>query len=242
LAVTNAVDRYGAPIPQFIRDIKGAVNARVAATNIVDAMRALHPDALREFFTIYWPFVDQFPRIIRQGVVRTIRRAQEDLDLVKAVSHVGRNVVRDESNHRSLWLISCWRIGLTETDLKYDSPAPPVARLIRLFGELEGSHLFFGFAAVEMVAETVSLELMKSEPFRRRLGGEGLRWFDVHLEHPGDLSHEELVLKLAAAFSTGPLTAARARRTIMQVTDLFVEAADLASHRAVTPDRADSPK
>jgi len=231
--VGTFTDRYSKPLPGWVSDIKEGVKFKVISSIASQACREGNIPALRQLLIVFWPFVDEFPKIIRRGCVKFIKHelitdpgnADDLLSLLVLADKTLTLIERDEADHRELWIKAAEAVGLTYQDLE-QYPIPLVKKLI---AEMEAwadpAAMFLRFAAVEIMAEVASWHFLESQQFRQAVGTKGSEWFLAHTEH-GDESHESLTYRLAFAFRESGITHEEASALIQPLIDLFVEAAE----------------
>lgn len=159
----------------------------------------------RALFGGFWHFVDTFPAIIRDTYENVPCAAANDKvrrflkRSAPVLSGSLKPMVDDERAHRALWIRASRRVGLSEIQLQQWRILPEIRSLteaIRTEGALARRLLYF--AAVEIVAESVSRYLSQQPPFVEAMGEDGMEWFNVHLVHPDDATtHEALAYNLA---------------------------------------------
>ena len=229
-------DRYSRPLPDWVCDIKEEVTSKVKSSIASQACREGNIPVLRQLLIVFWPFVDEFPKIVRRGCVKFIKHglitdpgnADDLLSLLVLADKTLTLIERDEADHRELWIKAAEAVGLTSQDLE-QYPIPLVKKLI---AEMEAwadpAAMFLRFAAVEIMAEVTSWHFLESQQFRQAVGTKGSEWFLAHTEH-GDESHESLTYRLAFAFRESGITHEEASALIQPLIDLFVEAAENAA-------------
>ena len=228
-------DRYSRPLPNWVSDIKEGVKHKVISSIAAQACREGNIPALRQLLIVFWPFVDEFPKIIRRGCVKFIKHelitdpgnAHDLLSLLVLADKTLTLIERDEADHRELWIKAAEAVGLTHRDLEQ----PPIPLVEQLITEMERwadpAAMFLRFAAVEIMAGVASWHFLESPQFRQAVGTKGSEWFLAHTEH-GDESHESLTYRLAIAFRESGITHEEASALIQPLIDLFVEAAESA--------------
>ena len=228
-------DRYSRPLPNWVSDIKEGVKHKVISSIAAQACREGNIPALRQLLIVFWPFVDEFPKIIRRGCVKFIKHelitdpgnAHDLLSLRVLADKTLTLIERDEADHRELWIKAAEAVGLTHRDLEQ----PPIPLVEQLITEMERwadpAAMFLRFAAVEIMAGVASWHFLESPQFRQAVGTKGSEWFLAHTEH-GDESHESLTYRLAIAFRESGITHEEASALIQPLIDLFVEAAESA--------------
>jgi hypothetical protein len=228
-------DRYSKPLPGWVSDIKEGVKSKVTSSIASQACREGNIPALRQLLIVFWPFVDEFPKIVRRGCVKFIKHqlitdpgnADDLLSLLVLADKTLTLIERDEEEHRALWIKSAEAVGLTYQDLE-QSPIPLVDKLItEMETWTDPAAMFLRFAAVEIMAAVSSGHFLESQQFRQAVGTKGSGWFLAHMED-GDESHESLTYRLAFAFRECGVTHEEASALIQPLIDLFVEAAESA--------------
>jgi hypothetical protein len=228
-------DRYSKPLPGWVSDIKAGAKYKITSSIASQACREGNIPAMRQLLIVFWPFVDEFPKIVRRGCVKFIKHelmsdpgnADDLLSLLVLADKTLTLIERDEADHRELWIQAAEAVGLTYQDL-VQSPIPLVNKLIT---EMETwtypAAMFLRFAAVEIMAAVSSEHFLESPQFRQAVGTKGSEWFLAHTEH-GDESHESLTYRLAFAFRESGITHEEASALIQPLIDLFLEAAESA--------------
>ena len=228
-------DRYSRPLPDWVHDIKEDVKDKVKGSIASKVCREGNIPALQQLLVTFWPFVDQFPKIVRRGCVKFIKHellthpgnADDLLSLLVLADKTLTLIERDEAEHRALWIKAAGAVGLTQQDLE----RPPIPLVKKLVAKMEAwtdpAAMFLRFAAVEVIAEVASGHFLESHEFRKAVGTKGLEWFLAHTKHE-DESHESLTYRLAITFRERGVTQEEAGALIQPLADLFVEAAESA--------------
>jgi hypothetical protein len=233
--VGKFTDRYSRPLPNWVYDIKEQMKHKVTSSSASQACCEGNIPAMRKLLIIFWPFVDEFPKIVRRGCVKFIKHklitdpgnADDLLSLLVLADKTLTLIERDEEEHRALWIKTAEAVGLAHQDLE-QYPVPHVKKLITDIGAwTDPAVMFLRFAAVEIMAGVASEHFLESEQFRQAVGNRGSEWFLVHTEH-GDESHESLTYRLAIAFREDGITHEEACAQIQPLIDLFVEVAESA--------------
>ena len=231
------IDRYARPLPGWVSDVKEEAKKKVIHSIAAEACYEGNVPALRQLLIVFWPFVDEFPKIVRRGCVKFIKHelitdpghANDLLSLLVLADKTLTLIEKDEEEHRVLWIKAAEAVGFTHQDLE-QPPTPLVERLTR---EVETwtdpTAMFLRFAAVEIMAEVASGHFLESHKFRKAVGTKGSEWFLAHTPHgDGDESHEALAYRLAMAFRDSAITHEEASALIQPLIDLFVETAESA--------------
>lgn len=219
-------------LPNWIVDIKEEAQQKIINASFASACRAGDLPKMQALIIGLWPFVNAFPKIIIRGALHVSQDHRlVNKELINTFLHRGRQVLtgisKDEENHRRLWLETGQALGL-----KYPSDFDrPSIREVEVWIEAVSSSndpfsLFLSFTAIEIIAETVSLDFLSSAIFKATLGKRGCDWFRVHAEHAPGMSHEEMELRLAFAFLEGEPDKAAVNDVLLGVVDLFVSAAN----------------
>lgn len=241
MATLTLQERFDRDLPLWILDIEKNVYVKVAEERLTDACRSGDLDAIRAFLICYWPFVEEFPKLIHRGCFRLARNVvkrrlgslSELADVAALLSRavvVLNDIEGDETSHRQLWLETAVSVGLDYKELK--RPALPEVKAIgALIGDYRNPfRMFLCFVAVEMIAEAVSKAFLDSSDFLLAVPEKGRQWFEVHITHePGEMTHEEWALRLAFAFyfpeTNEPYpTRSEVEYIIQETIDLFVVA------------------
>ena len=230
-------DRYSRPLPGWVYDIKERVKDKVINSIAAQACHEGNVPALRQLLIVFWPFVDEFPKIIRRGCVKFIKRklttdpgnADDLLSLLVLADKTLTLLEKDEEDHRELWVKAAEAVGLTYQDLEQ----PPIPLVEKLTTEMETwtdpATMFLKFAAVEIMAEVASRHFLESQQFRQAVGTKGCEWFLAHMPHGDEEeSHETVAYRLAIAFRDSAITCEVASALILPLIDLFVETAESA--------------
>src|SRR3989449_5750101 len=130
-------DRYSKPLPGWVSDIKEGVKFKVISSIASHACREGNIPVLRQLLIVFWPFVDEFPKIVRRGCVKFIKHglitdpgnADDLLSLLVLADKTLTLIERDEAEHRELWIKAAEAVGLTYQDLE-QPPTPLVKKLI----------------------------------------------------------------------------------------------------------------
>ncbi len=228
--MNELLDRFDQPLPSWIADIKKEAHRKIAGANFAAACRSGDVTAMRNLILGVWPFVDIFPKIIIRGS-RCLyqRKSFRDRELLNMLIHRGSRVLssiqQDEEDHRTLWLNAGSALK-ANYPIDFDrEPIPEVRDWIDAVSQTADPFtMFLRFAAIEIIAESVSVDFLSSVSFTTALGTRGCEWFRVHAVHDTDLRHEELELRLGFAFRGQP-TKKESNTVIQGVIDLFLMAA-----------------
>ena len=228
-------DRYSRPLPDWVYAIKAQVKHKVTSSSASHVCCEGHIPALRKLLIIFWPFVDEFPKIVRRGCVKFIKhelitdpgKAGDLLALLVLADKTLTLIEKEEEEHRALWIKAAEAVGLTHQDLEQ----PTIPSVKKLTTDVERwtdpTAMFLQFAAVEIIAEVASGHFLESQQFRQAVGTKGSEWFLAHTPQ-GEESHEALAYRLAMAFRNSAITHEEASARIQPLIDLFVETADSA--------------
>ena len=229
------IDRYARPLPGWVSDVKEEAKKKVIHSIAAEACYEGNVPALRQLLIVFWPFVDEFPKIVRRGCVKFIKHqlitdpghADDLLALLVLADKTLTLIEKDEEEHRVLWIKAAEAVGLTLQDL--EQPAiPPVKKLTtEVETWADPAAMFLQFAAVEILAEVASWHFLESQQFRKAVGTKGSEWFLAHTPQ-GEESHEALAYRLAMAFRDSAITHEEASALIQPLIDLFVETAESA--------------
>ncbi len=212
----SLTERFNKPLPEWLWGEKQKFFMLIWQSKLMQACKRGDLDAMKVLMIRYWPFVDDFPEIIRKHQLRIfirefLRHPVDSLFLLDTVTKVLEEIRGDEWYHRSLWLDTSNALGLDEKDLYrkekfYGAPEPEVYKIMQKVGEpvsilgnggYLSSTVLFRLAGVEIVAEGISVCLIREF---EKISNSAARWFDVHIHHKdGMMSHEELVYRVAFA-------------------------------------------
>ena len=241
--LSSLIDRFNALLPVWIPDIKRESHKKVMRSRLILDCREGNKEAMKTLMIRYWPFVDEFPEIIRRHQIRIsarefLRHPLNSLFFIDKVSRILGEIKSDEKDHRSLWLDTSLALELDEEDLYlgedfYGKESTEVRKIIEkvgesvsIFGNKTASFdAFLRLAAVEIVAESISHELIV---VFNDLGDKAITWFRAHIYHKeGVMSHEELVYRLAFSFNNEEPDKEKTNKVIQEVVDLFIAAGDI---------------
>ncbi len=222
---------FDQPLPSWIQDTKAEARERISTTAFAAACRRGNRAVMRGLVVGLWPFVHHFPKTIIRAIVRSRKRSlPQGRRLLNTMLWHGPDVLsgirKDEKNHRKLWLNTGEALGLKyPNDFKRPVLPETQAWIDALNGAADPFTVFVRFAAIEIVAEAVSVELLASKAFVSVLGERGCEWFRVHAEHDSGMTHEELELRLAFASLEESPREVLTNAVIQCVVDNFLEAA-----------------
>src|SRR5437870_12606855 len=104
-------ERFEQPLPSWIEEIKEEVDARISGANFIAACRTGDLTVLRNLVVGLWPFVDEFPRIVKRGCLRLCMSdlfyrfgPGKMLSLLLRSYKTLTEIEKDEEEHRKLWL------------------------------------------------------------------------------------------------------------------------------------------
>lgn len=234
--LVNFKQKFNTPSPVWFRGIKEEADKRITEAPFAVACRKGNRDVMKNLIINLWPFVDIFPGFVGKKYVYfftnpSMYLRHGPLNMISLGYHTVaflKSIARDEKDHRLLWLDSGTALGLRYPQ-DYTSITPQTqAWKNEVANKTEPSEMLFGYVAIEIIAESISKNLIGSEVFRSILGDKGLRWFVAHTVDHGDTSHENLELQLALAFHrrSDMTIHETATHTIMRVVDKFLAAAN----------------
>jgi pyrroloquinoline quinone (PQQ) biosynthesis protein C len=214
---------FSEPVPGWISDVKAEATITITSARFAAYCRNGNQAVMRGLIIGLWPFIDEFPISMIRGAVRLPRiGVVEKRELLRTFLHQGpqiiRGIRRDEENHRKLWLQTGKALGLRfPEDFKRPTLSETQAWIDAINAECDPSTLLLRFAAIEMIAEIVSIDLLASTTFTSILGKDGCEWFRVHADHAPGMTHEELELRLAFALGEGSSVKEHAASEIMHI-------------------------
>ena len=237
------VEKFGQPAPPWFQGIKGRAAERIAESPL--AIKCVQGDivALRALILNYWPFVDTFPQQISAAAIHMLRATRlaryhtNDLsELWSTASALLQGMQKDEKAHRELWIRTAHSLGVDD-ELGRDKPLDEVNQVIATIGEAtDPFKTLLRFVAVEIVAEALSATLLASDAFKAMLDDPGQQWFVTHITHePGDLTHEELALRLAIAIRDPYPTETEVEDVIQGTVSRFTDAGEACMRTQVLP-------
>lgn len=210
--------------PNWVSGIKEEVHRKVRTCTLTAGCRQGDHACVKALVIGFWPFVDAFPGIIKD---RYLNVSDTELDsqarVMQRAAQILARMENDERSHRDLWLCTAEAMGLDPTRDLVRNPLAEITALIeQMRGESDLATVFLCFVAVEMVAETLSQELLASEAFCDMLNERGKVWFKVHVAHEGT-THEQIAFRLAMAHYRDEDTpgAEKINAIIQQTVDLF---------------------
>lgn len=184
----------------------------------------------------FWPFVDEFPKIIEKHKELIIKKEKWHYPfsiwrLASCCKEILSERKYDEENHRQLWLNTSLALGLSEDHLYYpwsfqnDQNPQVIFRVLDIIDivgkKSNSSTILLRLAAIKIIAESISHELLV---VFNDFGREATELFRIHISHKeGAISLEELAYRLAFAFDEKALDKERINKIIQDVVDLFVE-------------------
>ena len=245
--MNSILKRFTEPLPWWIEGIKQESFKKIWQSTLLKKCQMMDQEAMRVLMFRFWPFVNEFPKIISEHrsqifLRELVRHPIHVYFLAKNVNEILKEIRSDEINHRSLWLTTSAVLGLKEDDLYFqvlkdfrvhNSAYLKVRGIIKkvqspvsiLGNKTTSQEALLRLAAVEIVAEGISL--IVKDAFKR-LNDKAGRWFDVHIYHNEDImSHEELVYKLAFAFDSKKPEREPVNVVIQEIVDLFIEAGEI---------------
>lgn len=233
------INRFCESLPHWIGEIKQKAHNKITSSNFAAACRMGDADVMRELILGLWPFVDVFPKMIIRAS-RHLRKSDllKDRDLLNTLIHRSSQTLseiqKDEADHRQLWLGAGRSLGLSyPADFKSQTLAEVKAWIDEVSRNSDSFAMFLRFAAIEIIAESISKDLLASEDFTSVLGGSGSEWFRVHAIHRTGISHEDLELQLGFGLHGTEPTKDEVNEIIQSVVDIFIAAADRCAELAV---------
>ena len=221
---------FGQGLPSWISEIRHEARIKITGQTFASACRRGDRMAMRGLVIGLWPFIDEFPLSMIRGASKLPKAVRpRKREILNTLLHRGSKILvgikKDEENHRKLWLEVGSALGLRFPEDFGRQVLPETQAWIDAINEEgEPSVPLFRFAAVEMIAEIVSVDFLRSQAFTSVLGERGCEWFRVHAEHEPGLTHEELELRFAFAFSNEEITKEIAGSAIHRIVDLAVAA------------------
>ncbi|OGZ43842.1 MAG: hypothetical protein A3J55_00185 [Candidatus Ryanbacteria bacterium RIFCSPHIGHO2_02_FULL_45_17b] len=234
--LVNFKQKFNTPPPVWFKDVKEEAYKKITTAPFAEACRRGDKESIKKLIVGLWPFVDVFPRLVGQKYMYLFTNPRlyfrhGPLNMLSLASNTVvflRSIASDEKSHRLLWLDSGSAVGL-EYPENY-APISPQTQVWKdgVANETEPSEMLFGYVAIEIIAESVSKDLIHSDIFKSTLGEKGMKWFLVHTIDHGDISHENLELQLALAFHRkhDENISEIAARKIMKVVDDFLASAN----------------
>jgi len=217
--------------PEWVAEIKGEARRKISAATFAAACRQGNSAVMLGLILGLWPFVDTFPKSIIRGASGFPKRSiRKDRHLLNMFLHRGPQMLsgirKDEENHRVLWLETGRALGLNYP-LDFERPVLPQTQIWinEINNKSDPLTSLLRFAAVEIIAEAISIDLLTSKTFTSILGKRGCEWFRVHAEHEPGMTHEELLLRTAFLIDKHP-TKENVNSVIQHVVTLFIRAGE----------------
>ena len=235
-------DYFKERLPDWIEEIEEQASEKISRSNFALACRQGNIDVMRALIKHFWPFVNEFPRLIQDGVTRfkkeeTIKELgwKKAAELFNTGYKTFSEIQKDEVSHRELWLKTAQALDLPHCDLD----RKPIAAVKAIIGSLANATdpfvMLMRIIAVELVAEAISKDLFTSYQFKSVLGEQGSRWFAAHISHDNEINHEQLAFQLAFALRGKTPTKEESNLHIQSCIDLFVEAGEMCVNSARPP-------
>jgi len=242
--MSSLTKRFNAPLPEWLFELKQAFFVKIWHSKLMQDCKSGDRKAMETLMIRYWPFVDEFPQIIRNHQLRIfarefLRHPVGTLFLLNNIVKTLGEIKGDEKDHRSLWIDTSSALKISEDGLYSNQYLMnPDARFlvqdiidkvgepVNILGDkILSSTALLRLSAVEIVAEGISLYV--GHVFKD-LDKKAERWFLVHAHHPkGVISHEELVYRMAFALDGKVPEKDEVNKIIGEVVDLFIEAGNM---------------
>lgn len=177
--MSSLIEGFYASLPLWISEIKIESHKKIMRSRLIQHCREGNRAAMKTLMIRYWPFVDEFPEIIRKHQLRIsarefLRHPFDSFFLIDTVSKILSDIRGDEKDHRSLWVDSALALGLSEDGLYkmqyFENPKARfkvhdivnlVGQSVKVFGkEADSFSALLRLSAVEIVAESISRELL----------------------------------------------------------------------------------
>ena len=230
----SLADKFSQPSPYWVKDIKNKVYTRITEAPFAIACREGNKKVMQGLVIDLWPFVDVFPELVKQGY-RTLLKpsfifrygVRNLFQLVRKSMQLLASIGRDEKEHRQLWLDTGTALGLVYPKDFPKNPTPQTKLWLEsVSNNTKPFNMLLSYVAIEMIAESISKNLLSSDAFASILGRDGIRWFDVHAVDHGDISHEALEFHLGFAFHENEPNKEEANRIIQHVVSKFLDSAN----------------
>jgi len=226
--------------PEWVEEIKGEARTKITAATFASACRQGNSAVMRGLVLGLWPFIDTFPKSIIRGASGFPKRSiLKNRRLLNLFLHRGPQMLsgirKDEENHRTLWLETGQALGLNYP-LDFERPVLPHTQvwINEINNKSDPLTSLLRFAATEILAEAISVNLLSSQTFTSVLGNRGCGWFRVHAEHEPGMTHEELLLRSAFFIDKHP-TKENVNSVIQHVVNLFIRAGEACGPRFEAP-------
>ncbi|TSC69642.1 MAG: hypothetical protein G01um101470_1026 [Parcubacteria group bacterium Gr01-1014_70] len=236
--LANFKQKFNTPLPAWFKEIEEESNRRIVEAPFADICRKGNKEAMKRLMVNLWPFVEIFPRLVRNGYMRllhpTMYLQYGIINMISLSYHSMMflsSIERDEKSHRELWINSSSALGLSYPQDFGQSVTPEThAWIDSVATKINPADMFLAFVAIEFIAESVSKNFIQYDPFKNAFGAakSGLGWFTVHTIDHGEISHANLELHLSLAFRKDLEDSAKqnARSIILGVVDKFLSAAN----------------
>ncbi len=227
-------ERFDSLLPPWMQEIRVEAYQKISESRFAGLCYVGNEEAMRLLIIGLWQFVDDFPHIVGRGKRCLTRLShvemhgmKEMISLLRKTKKILREIQTDEEDHRNLWLETGRALGLIYPENFKQEPLPEVKNWIKAVDEeSDPLTMFLKFAAIEIIAESISKHLLPSSNFTAVLGKRGCEWFRLHTVHHPGVSHEELALRIGFAFCQGDPIKNLCNATIQNIVDHFVIAAE----------------
>lgn len=233
-AAISLAEKFSKPSPYWVEEIKKEVYARIAEAPFAAECRKGNKEVMRRLIINLWPFVDVFPQLVERGYRKLLRPSfifrygiGNMLKLLYKSIQLLRSIGRDEKAHRILWLDTGTALGLSYPKDFKKNPTPETQRWLKsVTNNKRPFTMLLSYVAIEMIAESISKNLLAAEAFVSAAGREGARWFEVHAINHGDVSHEALEFHLAFTFHENEPREDEVSKVIQHVVSKFLDSAN----------------
>lgn len=226
-------EKFLMPLPKWLRNIEVESYHRICNAKFAKDCKGGDALALKKEFLGLWPFVDKFPEMVINGcwgVLKPRLLWQYGIrDLLNLHQHSRRallSISTDEKTHRMLWLESCDVLGLKFPSDFYRDTLPAVQGWIDAVNQTKDPFkMFVGFVAVEIIAESISVNMLESQALKNTMSNRGIKWFQVHIasDHAA-MTHEQLAWRLAFALHSSIPTETECNAVVQNIISCFLSA------------------
>ena len=234
--LVNFKEKFHTPPPIWFKSIKEEAYKRISEAPFTEVCKQADIEGMKILDQNLWPFIELFPRLVQRGYLKLLKpKLFFRHGFFNMISLVYQSVVflfsikSDEKIHSRLWVDAGVALGLQYPEDFKNPPTPQTRSWIEeVSNKSDPTEMFFAFTSIEIIAESASHYLLGFQKFKEILGEKGIGWFTVHTIDHGDISHENLELRLAFAFddSSDESTQTKARRIILGIVDKFLAAAN----------------
>ncbi len=201
-------EQWSQPLPAWTEAVRAEIEGKIQGARFVKECQAANLTVVKNIVILLWPFVQKYPALIESGVKKAKQHLFRRFKICPWWNFrtTGATMVgimqREEEEHGELWLTMGSALSINLKDVFYRDPRREIEPLIDAFIKApDPATFFFRAAAVEILAELMSVQVLKSDRLKKALGSEGCKWFLAHAHHPHEgITHEVLMYHLGFWF------------------------------------------